>query len=825
MTFPVVGSNIPSAYQISNSLRFNQGDTPHLDKTFGSAGTSNKTGTLSFWYKRTTVGNVEFLFHVYPNRSGHSNDRTFIAIGSDNKLVYERIFEGSSQSQVRTTQLFRDVSAWYHFIIIFDTTQSTASDRLKIYLNGNQITDFSTTNYPAQNLDIDLADAHLHTVGAGYSEGSYVHPLDGYLAEYHYIDGTAKSPTDFGEFDSDSGVWKPKQYAGTYGTNGFYLKFNNAGNMGEDSSGNDNTFTPTNLSGTTDVTTDTPTNNFCTLNSLFTGNGAQLAEANTKVTLQNGTAGWTSCASTIALPSVGKYYAEFKVVNYVNGYMGLGFYLDGQTQLQGNTSSTAANNANWWSQYGHDSNFYNNGVAYSGGQTWSSGILMLAHDADTGKVWWGHNGTWFNSGNPATGTNAPFTITRNGRNLYMIVEGYNGVVWEANFGNPPFSISSGNSDDNGYGNFEYAPPSGYLALCTQNLATELSPTIDDGSEYFNTVLYTGNSSVRSITGVGFQPDWTWIKSRSNASWHALQDSSRGSLKTLFSNTNDSETTYTDSVTSFDSDGFSMGDDSEGGSINVSSRTYVAWNWKANAGSTSSNTDGSITSTVQANTTAGFSIVTYTGTGSNATIGHGLGVAPKMIICKQRNNTLAHDWIVYHESIGNTDVLQLNQDYAKGTYSVVWNNTSPTSSVFSVGTAGSVNESGKNQLAYCFAEIEGYSKFGAWVGNGSTTDANRPFIYTGFRPAFVLWKDTNSATDWRIIDNKRNSYNVANSRLFPNSSSAENSAYSAVMDFLSNGFKIRGTHTTGINTSGNSYIYMAFAENPFVTSGAVPVTAR
>ena len=204
-----------------------------------------------------------------------------------------------------------------------------------------------------------------------------------------------------------------------------------------DQSGNDNDWQPVNLDHN-DTVADSPTDNFCTLNPLFTGNGAQLADGNLRVTLQNGTAGWTSCATTMALPETGKYYAEFTVVNYINGYMGLGFYLDGQTQLQGNTSSTGANDANWWSQYGHTTDWYNGGSATSGAETWSSGTLMLAHDADTGKVWWGRNGSWFNSGNPSTGANAPFTITRNGRNLYMVVEGYNGVIWEANFGQQPF---------------------------------------------------------------------------------------------------------------------------------------------------------------------------------------------------------------------------------------------------------------------------------------------------------------------------------------------------------------------------------------------------
>jgi len=652
----------------------------------------------------------------------------------------------------------------------------------------------------------------LHTVGAGYSEGSYVHPLDGYLAEYHYIDGTAKSPTDFGETDSTTNNWIPKKYSGSYGTNGFYLDFSNSADLGNDSSGNNNDFTPSNLAAT-DQTTDTPTNNFCTLNPLRFSGSPTYSEGNLKAVT---TSEAEYVSSSIAVKS-GKWYWEtrFSAITTI--------VMVGVQNVDVPQNTTFYQSGRF--SYGSTGSLYYNSASESLATYTTGDIIGIALDMDGDSISWYKNNTLV-----TTKTLSSYTIDTSKEVEHFIMSGASGgsagLTVSVNYGqNGSFNgteTAQGNSDENGYGDFYYTPPTGYLALCTNNLP---NPAIADPSEHFNTVLYSGNSSVRSITGVGFQPDWIWIKSRSNASWHALQDSSRGSLKTLFSNESEIETTYTDSVTSFDSDGFSMGDDSEGGSINVSSRTYVAWNWKANAGSTSSNTDGSITSTVQANTTAGFSIVTYTGTGSNATIGHGLGVAPKMIICKQRNNTLAHDWIVYHESIGNTDVLQLNQDYAKGTYSVVWNNTSPTSSVFSVGTAGSVNESGKNQLAYCFAEIEGYSKFGAWVGNGSTTDANRPFIYTGFRPAFVLWKDTNSATDWRIIDNKRNSYNVANSRLFPNSSSAENSAYSAVMDFLSNGFKIRGTHTTGINTSGNSYIYMAFAENPFVTSGAVPVTAR
>ena len=800
-------------FVIDNSLRFNDNDSAYLTRSTGT--TNKRTFTVSVWVKRTTLNARQTIWASDQNTNDTGDGSKG---GSGNYISFwnngEFYFGGFGGSfQVRADGLQRDVSAWYHIVAQTDTTQATTNDRGKLWINGVQQTTY--TSMIGQNTDVKWATNRIGVRSdvANYSDSvNLTAYADGYIAELHVVDGQALTASDFGETDSTTGAWVPKKYTGTYGTDGYYLDFSNSADLGNDSSGNNNDFTPSNLAAT-DQTSDTPTNNFCTLNPLRFSGSPTYSEGNLKAVT---TSEAEYVSSSIAVKS-GKWYWEtrFSAITTI--------VMVGVQNVDVPQNTTFYQSGRF--SYGSTGSLYYNSASESLATYTTGDIIGIALDMDGDSISWYKNNTLV-----TTKTLSSYTIDTSKEVEHFIMSGASGgsagLTVSVNYGqNGSFNgteTAQGNSDENGYGDFYYTPPTGYLALCTNNLP---NPAIADPSEHFNTVLYSGNSSVRSITGVGFQPDWIWIKSRSNASWHALQDSSRGSLKTLFSNESEIETTYTDSVTSFDSDGFSMGDDSEGGSINVSSRTYVAWNWKANAGSTSSNTDGSITSTVQANTTAGFSIVTYTGTGSNATIGHGLGVAPKMIICKQRNNTLAHDWIVYHESIGNTDVLQLNQDYAKGTYSVVWNNTSPTSSVFSVGTAGSVNESGKNQLAYCFAEIEGYSKFGAWVGNGSTTDANRPFIYTGFRPAFVLWKDTNSATDWRIIDNKRNSYNVANSRLFPNSSSAENSAYSAVMDFLSNGFKIRGTHTTGINTSGNSYIYMAFAENPFVTSGATPVTAR
>jgi len=333
-------------------------------------------------------------------------------------------------------------------------------------------------------------------------------------------------------------------------------------------------------------------------------------------------------------------------------------------------------------------------------------------------------------------------------------------------------------------------------------------TIKKPSDYFNTVLYTGNGSTNAITGVGFQPDWIWQKARNQTYDHRLFDAVRGTTKAIYSNTTGAEGTES-GVTSFDSDGFSLG--SNAGS-NGNTVTYASWNWLAN-GAGSANTDGSISSTVSANTTSGFSIVSYTGTGANATVGHGLGVAPKMIIIK--NTDISANWLVYHDSIPATNTLILNTTDASAS-DAAYNNTDPTSSVFSLGVTGSGNGSGNNLIAYCFADVQGYSKFGSYVGNGN---ADGTFVYTGFSPAFVINKRTDSIGNWNMRDIKRD-INENTNNLYSNLNNAEASGQG--IDFLSNGFKQRNNGGDN-NGSGASYIYMAFASEPLV--GDNPATAR
>ena len=347
-------------------------------------------------------------------------------------------------------------------------------------------------------------------------------------------------------------------------------------------------------------------------------------------------------------------------------------------------------------------------------------------------------------------------------------------------------------------------------------------TIKKPSDYFNTKLYTGNGTAigsggNAITGVGFQPDWTWIKRRDGGtSHHQLFDAVRGATKRVYSSSNSAESTDSETLTAFGTDGFTVGSNT---GVNPNGNNLVAWNWKAN-GAGSANTDGSISSTVSASATSGFSIVKYTGTGANATVGHGLGVAPKMIIVK--NTEATENWLVYHQSLENTSALKLNETSAKGSTQYYWNNTSPTSSTFSLGASSEANTNADVNIAYCFADVTGYSKFGSYTGNGSTDGT---FVYTGFKPAFVLWKRTEDAGyDWDLYDTARDTHNVAFKELIPNGNGVESSSTVLSLDILSNGFKLRTSNGNG-NDSGKPYIYMAFAQAPLVGTNNVPCTAR
>jgi hypothetical protein len=341
--------------------------------------------------------------------------------------------------------------------------------------------------------------------------------------------------------------------------------------------------------------------------------------------------------------------------------------------------------------------------------------------------------------------------------------------------------------------------------------------IDKSDEYFNTKLYTGTGATLSITGVGFQPDWVWIKNRPDARDHQIYDSVRGVTKVIGSERTSAEATVGNGLTAFGSDGFTLGSDSN---VNDSGDSHVSWNWLA-GGTGVSNTQGTIASTVSANTTSGFSVVSWTGNNTaGATVGHGLGQKPACIIVKRRSATM--NWGVYHQSLASDEILQLDVTNAIYAGSGVFNATQPTALVFYLGGGTAIdNASGSTYIAYCFAEKKGFSKFGSYIGNGSTDGT---FVYTGFKPAWVMIKRTNSTTPWCMWDNKRNTFNVTQNYLYANGSDAEGSGAGLDIDMLSNGFKLKST-SSFLNTSGDSFIYMVFAESPFTTSTGIPATAR
>jgi hypothetical protein len=802
---------------IDGSLRFNDDDTAYLSRTPASS-SNRKTWTWSGWVKRGNLG-YKTIFGTGASPIGTTNNNlTQLYFDSNNYLRF-LVYSGGTNASFVTSQVFRDTSAWYHIVVLVDTTQATSSNRVKIYINGSQITAFSTSTYPSQNFDGYVNQNVPHVIGVYAGNGGGYH-LDGYLAEVNFIDGTALDATSFGEFKS--GVWIPKAYSGSYGTNGFYLPLTSDAN---DDSGNGNDFTANNLAST-DYVLDSPTNNFATLNPLRKSSTATLYEGNLKYTHPGGSN--AEMTATMGVPSSGKYYWEVFIPSQTYPYQNAGVYSNPET-IQ-SLASYLGSTLNGYGISLNTGNKINNTSQTSYlGSVGTNHLVMIAFDADTGSLYAGKDGQWSNGSGAANQTWAGAVAAFTGISG-QVVPGASTSNTSAiyNFGQDSSFAGNktpqGNTDDNGYGDFYYAPPTGYLALCTANLPDPVA-SIDpaqDGSpqDHFNTVLWTGDgASSNSITGVGFQPDLVWIKNRSSAYYHVLGDSVRGSAAKLSTNGTWEENNATALPTSygyvdtFDQDGFGLA----GGSLQVnrSGNTYVAWNWKAN-GSGVSNTDGSITSTVSANTDAGFSIVSYTGSGSSpSTVGHGLPSTPEMIILK--NRSVSVDWQVYSSVLGNTKKLILNSTAASASTSN-WNSTSPTSSVFTVNGTGSgaPDASGQNLIAYCFHSVDGFSKFGSYTGNGST---DGPFCYTGFRPAFVMIKAASfsqSDTNWDILNTATGTYNVIGPALRANLSSAE-VTYSG-WDLLSNGFKLRNIGGS-LNQSGETYIYMAFAENPFKYSNA------
>lgn len=794
-------------YNISRSLRLRGSATGYLNRTPASAG-NRQTWTYSTWIKRGSVGAEATLLS-----GGATTGRLCVYINSSGQLITD---VGGTGTFDQSTAVYRDPSAWYHFVWIFDTTQATGANRSRMYINNAEVTLTKTRTF-SQNTNYEINNASLQTIGT-FSNSIGTYNFDGYQTETYFIDGQALTPSSFGETDLVTGIWKAKKYGGTYGTNGFYLPFSDNSStttLGYDKSGNSNNWTTNNISltaGTTyDSMTDVPTmsalaSNYCVLSPIDTYDNPP-TEGNLRRTgVGHGGSPWSSCRGTLGVSS-GKWYFEATLTGSTGS---TGNNMVGIMTTATSTLSDAYGGAVSRSYQANGGMQGDNSTGTVSSAS-SGDVIMCAFDIDAGKVWFGKNGTWFNSGVPESGTGNVFTsvpTTPVVPALHMYGNTGDNYGWFTNFGQRPFS---------------YTPPTGFVSLNTFNLP---EPSIKAGNKHFDILTWTGDGAeTRSLTGLNFQPDFTWMKSRSVVQEHQLYDVVRGAGggKMLCSNLTASEgqdgSGNSDSqygyLSSFDSAGFSVNDGSvatTGGWVNYASRTYASWNWKAN-GTGSSNTAGSITSTVSANPTSGFSVVTYTGnagngTGITGTVGHGLGVTPKVIFIKIRSSSAR--WFVYHASAitANNESLHLDETSAVGTtlYNP-WVLSSFNSSTFGLGEQDDVNKNGSTYVAYCFAEVAGYSKFGSYVGNASTDGA---FVHLGFKPKFIMTKAISTGSIWGMWDASRNTYNAAGNVLQANVSDAEVSPYN--IDILSNGFKMRDTNSNW-NGSGQTFIYMAFAENP------------
>jgi len=924
-------------FQIERSVRISRDSDNYFSVNNSSSG-NTQTFTFSFWMK---LGKIYSGFLPIYSHYLTGTNRCGITLTSGTGSAgfqYQNRQSNSHKALIDPAEKLRDHSAWYHVVFRMDTTNSTQADRFIIYVNGRRIAFSSGSILVVQNSTSVLNSATTHYIGHDGFSGTG----DFYLADIHLIDGQALDASYFAETDATTGQWMPKEYTGSYSGTSYHLKFDDnsgttATTLGKDSSGLGNNVTPVNFSVAAgegnDSLTDTPTNNFCTINPLDTyRSGNTLAEGNLKLTRSGSNFG--NARGTFAV-NTGKWYYEWKCdtiynqvgwvntgfdINYNGGDVavtssggnGVGMYWDSRTFMYG------------WQNSGGNDYFPSSGsyVTYAAGD-----IIMVAFDVDNFKFWFGKNGSWINvlgTADPASGTDGITPVAskndgtyRSGMYFTPLLSCFSNGVGHVNFGQRPFS---------------YTIPTGYKTLSSANLP---DPTILLPNNHFDTLLWTANGGTQNITGLNFDPDWVWGKSRTSANYHDLYDTVRGDNLRVFSNGTNAEVSgYLQfGVTG----GFAL---SAGGNINDGTDSVVGWNWNAgetdsatytvkvvsdsgnkyrfnnfgtsavtldlaeggtytfdgsdssmsghpfvigtaangsvystgvtyqldgvsvtysaytsgyssastrkliitvpasapvlyywcsihsgmggavNTNSTlgSSNFDGSLQAKVKANPTAGFSIVSYTGNGSNSTVGHALGVKPDTIIVKGRN-IAGQDWVLYNKNLdgGNqpaTHIIKLNTTAAEADVNDVWNDTEPTSTVFSVGVEAMVNyNTSTTYVAYVFSEVAGYSKFGSYTGNGN---ADGTFVFTGFRPAFVIIKRTNASNDWFLQDDKRLGYNPANSYLEANTNLAEQAETD--IDILSNGFKCRSTGN-GHNASGGTYIYFAFAKSPFKNSRA------
>ena len=804
--------------KIEKSLTFDENNQTTLICNLGSSGdaTNRKKTTLSFWIKLLRPEQGRGVITAAASGTGASATGTRFHLNSDGTWKFATQVSNSTVWAIDSDRIYTDTNAWYHVVMQLDTTQSTASNRVKIYVNGNQDTTFSGS-YPSQNYD-DYWSFGNWRIGDYGGDYGYYYGSRFMIADIYLLDGQSLDPTYFAFTETQTGIWTPKDYTGAFGDHGFHLEFKDdsaatATTMGKDTSGNANNFTPSNFSASGDgksIKTDTPTNNKPIINGLlnwtYDANGDTLREGNLKLT---GSQGWKNI-STFRIDGTEKLYYEF-VNTTAAGWQCLGILVITKGDLRNLSSALTDSRV-----YG----FASTQATYFGGSytstsdvpSWSTNdVMSIKYEKGILRL--------YKNGSLATATASGIDQTKE---IYAYIANDNAST---PVGYVRFDKDSWTQSANAGVDYTWQ-------LSETGLVS--SPTLIRPQRHFDTVTFTGNGSTgQSITSLEFQPDLIWLKNRSATNNHAMVNSVVGRAKGLYPDSNSAEfnsSTGRD-VASFDISGFTVGEPEQASSTNNNGSNIVAWCWKAGGSSTVTNNDGNNTSQVSVNAEAGFSILTYTGNGtnnSNVTMGHGLGKKPGWVIIKNRDSTA--DFVTWITGIGgsaddNQKNLGLNVTSQAGQNSDQFRYTD--SSVIAVrstdSTNGKVNKNGDNYVAFCWVEIPGYSKFGIYTGNGST---DGPMVDLGFRPAYILLKRADGGAPWRIFDNKRpdiSEYNNNTYRLHADDTTVENTGV-PYMDFLSNGFKIKDNGSY-INGSGNDYVYATFAAQPGLTPYDIFATAR
>jgi len=794
LSHPITIDSAVGGTVIEKSLRFRHGRTNCVMTR--TSETASSTYTFSAWVKHQKLDDYKYIF------STGSAGLSFNGTSSGNNLY---IYDGSSLTNA--TPYIRDTNSWYH--IVMKNNSGTAYTYINGVVAHNGIGGFS-----------------LNTGGNSTKIGDYTddHEFEGYVADVHLVDGQALDPTAFAYTEDQTGIWRPKRYTGTYGTSGFHLEFKDNSStaaFGKDTSGNGNDFTTSGFI-VGDSVPDSPTNNFTLLSRSNAMTGIRLAGLKFQ-NFNDSSGAQVAVQADRTIPNTGTWYWEIRWLggSYTR-YWGITRRLNNHTGVYYDNSGGVRYDMNSGKAYRHTGGSATE--VFTGGFTGYNDnvtrILGMTVDMDQMVAKYYMNNSFVCSvsipelPNDGKGDYVFSWVSTNGGNSTSLNDRFN-------FGQDSSFVGAVTNqyktDANGIGDFYYTPPDNALALCTQNIPPNLTSKngMIDPKKHFDTLLYTGDgSSNNRVTGLEFAPDLVWIKSRTTTDYHVWQDTVRGGAILYSDRTNEEGNTGGGWVKSFNHDGFTT---DVNGPINTNSHNYAAWCWKA-GGAAVANSNGTITSQVSANKDAGFSIVIYTGTGADATVGHGLGKIPACILVKNRDRSV--EWIFKHQGLTSGKILYLNltsgEDTASGSNNGIIGdlNNASTFSLSRTSNSGNyhnVNHSGEEYVAYCWTEIPGYSKFGIYQGNGQ--HGNNSFVDCGFKPAFVLYKKITGTDNWGMHDNKRDTVNPIKRFLYPDDTYAEwTGGTNDHMDFYSTGFKVQNLGSM-IGGSSQKYIFMAFASHP------------